>query len=507
MGKAQTEFGPFLFDASRMELMREGATVSIGSRAAALLNALLTSGGEPVSKDALFQAAWPGSVVEESNLVVQIAALRKALGKQQSGHEWIITVPRFGYRMPVSKTWALDRREEPRLPTLAVLPFANLSVDEDQEYLADGIVEDITTALSRFKSFAVVSRNSAHVYRGRAIDVRQVGKELDVHYVLEGAVRSAGDRIRINAQLVEAENGKHIWGQRFDVARTALFDAQDQVTDGVVGAIQPSITRTEVHRARIRRTNNSTAYDLYLRALPHLFYREGQRASDLLEEALRLDPDFALAATIAGTQYLSNYFHQAPGSSIADRARGIELLNRVLPRCASDSTLLSHCGLMLMILGEYDRSLELALRAVAENPHDSTALSHGAVCCLFGGDLGMAAEYQLRALSLSPNEYFAHGQLTCVSHIKMCERNFEEAIAWAVRSLAVSPHYTPTYWMLAAAHAQLNRLDEARRYLAELVRINPTLSISKLRLGQHARDPWRVEVVFQGLRLAGLPEG
>jgi TolB-like protein/Tfp pilus assembly protein PilF len=432
--------------------------------------------------------------------------LRKALGTQQSGQEWIVTVPRLGYRLPIAASAVHDRHEESRRPSLAILPFANLSPDPDQQYLADGIVDDITTVLSRFRAFAVVSRHSAQAYRERSIDVRQVGRELGVRYILEGAIRSAGERVRINAQLVEAENGTQLWGQRFDVPRTALFETQDQITDGVVGAIQPSVTRAEVERARLRRTTDPTAYDLYLRALPHLYYREGQRATDFLEAALRLDPDFVLAAAIAAAQYLGSYFHQAPGSSPADRARGIELMNKVLPRCGDDSTLISLCGMMLMILGEYDRSLDLALRAVAENPNDSTALSHGGVCCLFGGDLEMAADYQLRALSLSPNEYFAHGQLTCVSHIRMCERDFEAAIEWALRSLAVSPYYTPTFWMLVAANAHLGRLDEARRHLAELLQINPTLTISRLRLAQRARDPWRVEVLFEGLRRAGMRE-
>jgi Flp pilus assembly protein TadD len=182
------------------------------------------------------------------------------------------------------------------------------------------------------------------------------------------------------------------------------------------------------------------------------------------------------------------------------------LLQQVLPRCGDDSTLLSACGLMLCILGEYDRSLELALRAVTENPNDSQALCSAGVVCLFAGDLGDAATYQLRALKLSPNEYVAHGQLTCVSHIRLAEGRFEESIDWAKRSLAASPHYTPTWWMLAAANAHLGRLEEARRGAAELLRLNPPLTVAGLKFGQHARDPRRVEVIFEGLRLAGFPE-
>lgn len=502
---ARIHFGPFAFDASRMELARDGAIIPIGSRAAALLYVLLEARGNVVPKDILLKGAWPGTIVEESNLAVQMGALRKALGTQQSGQEWIVTVPRLGYRLPMPVAVPVVADEpEIRRPALAVLPFQNLSADSDHGYVADGIVEDITTALSRFSSFAVVSRTSAQAYKSRTVDVRELGKELGVRYVLEGAVRSAGHQLRINAQLVETENGTQLWAQRFDGEREALFDAQDRLTESVVAAIQPNITRSEVQRARLRRTKNPTAYDLYLRALPHLYFRDGKRASDLLEKALELDPDFALAAALAGSQYLASYFLQLPGTSLADRERGVELLNRVLPMCGSDSTLLANCGLMLSNIGEYDRALELARRAVTENPNDSVALGYAGVVCLFGGDLEEALAYELRALALNPNEYSAHGLITCVSHIKMCEADFEGAIDWARRSLAVSPVYTPTFWMLVAGNAHLGRLKEAQRHLAELMQIDPLLTIAKLRLGQHARDSRRVEVVLEGLLMAGM---
>ena len=161
---------------------------------------------------------------------------------------------------------------------------------------------------------------------------------------------------------------------------------------------------------------------------------------------------------------------------------------------------------MLMVLREYDRALDLASRAVSENPNNSLALGAAGIVNLFGGDLSAANHYVLRALTLSPNEYRAHGQLTCVSHIRMAEGRYEEAIEWAQRSLAVSPHYTPTYWMLAAGNAHLGRLEEARDYARELLRLNPDLTITRLRIGQHARDSRRVEVLFDGIRLAGIPE-
>lgn len=501
---ASITFGDFSFDTSNMQLYRDWRAINLGSRRAALLKALLEARGNVVSKDELLEAAWPGAIVEESNLAVQIAALRKALGEQQTGQEWIVTVPRLGYRMPIPA--AAVAQVEQRRPALAVLPFQNLGGDPEYEYFADGVVEDITTALSRFKSFAVISRNSARAYRGRLVDVRQVGKELGVRYVVEGAIRSAGGQIRINAQLVETESGTQIWGERFEGPSTEIFAVQDQITRGVVGAIQPSITQAEVERAQLKRSSNLTAYDLYLQALPRLLSRDGTRALDLLEEALRLDPDFDAAAMLAGSEHFAAYHHQVLGSSVMDLKLGRELLEKVLPHCGNDSSLMSGCALMLCVLREYDRALELASRAVVENPNDFTALGAAAIVNLFGGDLVSANTYVMRALTLSPNEYRAHGQLTCVSHIRLAEGRYDEAIQWAQRSLAVSSHYTPTYWMLAAASAHIGLLAQAQDYARKLLKLNPELTITGLRVGQHARDMRRVDVLFDGMRLAGIPE-
>lgn len=505
MGDALIDFGPFTFDPARMLLVRDGVGINLGGRGAVLLNVLLGAGGNVVTKSELLEAAWPGAVVEENNLSVQIVALRRALGEQQSGQDWIITVPRLGYRMPLPARTASGATGV-GLPALAVLPFHNLGGDPDQDYLADGIVGDITTALSRFRAFAVISRNSSYAYKGKTLDVRQVGKELGVRYVLEGAIRSVGERFRINAELVETETGIQLWADRFEGPRTALFEAQDQITDGVVRAIQPSITRAEVARARMKRTSNLTAYDHYLRALPDLYYREGRRVTDLLEEALRLDPHFAAAAAVAGNQYLTGYFHQAPGSSPADLERARALLQQVLPACGHDSFLLSNCATMLMSLGEYDEALEFAERAVAENPNDTTALAHAGVVHLFAGSLDTSAELHLRGLALNPSELSAHGQLTSISHVRLAEGDFEQALTWAKRSLAASSHYGPTYWMLIAGNSHLGRMDEARHYIHELRRIVPGVTVSQIRRGHHARDSRRVEVLFDGMARAGMPD-
>ena len=209
-------FGPFLLNPDNGTLFRDGELVAIGQKAALLLGALVTSPGQVRTKTELMDAAWPGTTVEESNLSVQIGSLRKLLGPSPGGGEWIATVPRVGYRFVASRKRRRPSRmlrSEPVIPSLAVLPFQNLSGDPEQDYFADGIVEDIITALSRFKSFAVIARNSSFVYKGRAVDVRQVARELGVRYVLEGSVRRAGQRLRITAQLIDGDVGRASLGR------------------------------------------------------------------------------------------------------------------------------------------------------------------------------------------------------------------------------------------------------------------------------------------------------
>lgn len=502
--QAASAFGPFQFDPVRMSLLRDSDEIALGARGASLLAALLAAKGNVVSKNELLEAVWPDAIVEENNLAVQIASLRKALGQQQSGQDWIVTVPRLGYRLllPAEPN---DGTTRTRRPALVVLPFQNLGAGPEQDYLADGIVADITATLSRFKSFSVVARSSAYAYRGRAVDVRQLGQELGVRYVLEGTVRAAQDRLRVTAQLVETEGGTQLWGGHFDGSATALFETQDEIAANVIRAIQPNIRRAEVERARLKRTTNLTAYDLYLRALPHLFYREGAAVTDTLEAALKLDPNFTMAAAVAATQYITAYFHQAPGSSEGNLNRGRVLLAQVLPACSEDPAIASLCSASLMQLGEYDRAIELADAAIARNPNDAEILAHAGVVHLFAGDLDTANRLQLQALNLSPNEYSAHGGITCVSHIRMVQGLFEEALEWAKRSLSSSVQYGPTYWMLIAGSAHLGRLNDARQFVAELQQIVPGVSISGIRKGLHARDMRRVEILFSGMLAAGLP--
>jgi TolB-like protein len=322
---ASYAFGPFRLDAQGETLFRGTEPVALSHGAVALLRILIDRAEAPVSKDALMEAAWPGLAVEDSNLTVQIAALRRALGEVPGGESWIVTLPRRGYRFvgpSVTKTDALvpetptvdaATRPAPMMalplpdkPSIAVLPFDNLSGDPEQGYFVDGMVEEIITALSRIRWLFVIARNSSFTYKGRAVDVKQVGRELGVLYVLEGSVRKAGNRIRISAQLLDATTGAHLWADRFDAQLTDVFERRDNVASSVAGVIEPRLEAAEYHRSTQRATNDLTAYDLFLRARAYtsLWDREGtMRALELLGQALTRDAYYGKALALAAHTY------------------------------------------------------------------------------------------------------------------------------------------------------------------------------------------------------------
>src|SRR4029077_9509290 len=271
-------FGPFrLYPAQRL-LKRREDPVKLGARAFDILLALVERAGEVVAHKELIAKVWPNVIVEEISLRVQITSLRKALDGEQSSEYYITNVKGRGYcfSAPVSyERSAPDVKSPldaplslPDKPSIAVLPFQNLSSDPEQEFFADGVVEEIITALSRFKALFVIARNSSFTYKGRAVEVKQVGRELGVRYVLEGSVRKAADRVRITGQLVDSATGAHLWGDRFERDLTDIFALQDEVTVAVVTAIQPKLFQAEIAMTTRRRPENLTAYDFYLRAMP-----------------------------------------------------------------------------------------------------------------------------------------------------------------------------------------------------------------------------------------------
>jgi TolB-like protein/Tfp pilus assembly protein PilF len=509
MGAGQTSFGPFILDRGAQTLLSGGKRVALGQRGFALLDALASADAK-VSKADLIEAAWPGTIVEDGNLTVQIAALRKALGTRPDGQEWIVTVPRVGYRLlrgspTATAAWVADLR-----PSVAELPFASLGADPEQDYFADGVVEDIITALSRFRSFAVVARDSSFAYKGRLLDVRQVALELGVRYLLTGRRQRGGNRLRISAQLVDGETGVHLWAQNFDGTPDDVFEMQDRVTENVVAIVEPRITGAEMERSRRKPPESVDLHDQYLRALPDIYAGRPEsisRAIALLEEVISRDPAFAIAVTMAGQACLLRVVMQLEGVADQDVSRCITLARAALATGSDDPAVLSICGFILThIAQEYEEGLALLSRAFRENPNHPIVLNFIGIGHLIAGDLEEGAAHLERSVRLNPNDLGAHWQLTGIAHIRAAQGRYEEAIGVASRSLAVNTNYLSTYWVLIAANAYLGRLEVAREFVARLQTVSPGVTLSMIKRGQVYQYPGRIDVLVEGMRLAGVPE-
>jgi TolB-like protein len=500
-------FGPFVLDRRRAALLRNGEAISLSHRGYLLLEALLDARGEAVEKSELMEHAWPGLVVEDGNLTVQIAALRKALG--EDGDTQIITVPRVGYRLALPAAEAASSSVV--TPVVAVLPFKNLSGDPSQDYFADGVVDDIITALSRFRSFAVIGRNPSFVYKGRDVDVRQVARELKVRYVVEGSVRLAGDRLRVNAQLVDTDTGTQLWGEKFDGPAAQVFDVQDRITEGVVSIVEPRVRQAEIERSRRERPGSLAAYDLYLRAIPHFDAEtpvDNIAAYELLSKAIALAPGYAIALTLAaGT--LSNQISMGwPAFLPNNREKCIELMEAALVHGAGDPTVLAHCSVMLIhIAHDYDRGMRTTERALELNPNNIKVLLCAGISHLHCGGVDEAIALSRRALTISPGDRDGYFSMTTIAHANMILGHYEDALTWAERAQALNPYNNPTHWMLIAANALLDRMVEARRRLDAFHTLVPEVTIASIVAGQPRKEPRRMAAVLEGLRKAGMAEG
>jgi TolB-like protein len=345
MVDAEISFGRFRFDPVRRELCRDNSPVRLGSRALDVLYVLASAEGAVVSKDELMARVWSGVVVEENNLHFQISSLRKVLDADGKGESWIVTVPGRGYRLllPQQPPALADRPPErsspaPDRPSIVVLPFLNLSGDPAQEYFADGMVEEITTALSRIRSLFVIARTSSFAYKGQALEVARIGRELGVRYVLEGSVRKGGDRVRITAQLIDASTGAHLWADRFDGPLEGVFELQDRVASSVAGVIEPALEAAEAARSTARLTTDLTAYDLYLRAHAMVWSsaRQIPQALPLLEQAIARDPDYGPALAWAALCCNRLLIDGRSKDREADLQNGIDYARRALHAAQDD---------------------------------------------------------------------------------------------------------------------------------------------------------------------------
>jgi adenylate cyclase len=400
----------------------------------------------------------------------------------------------------------------PDKPSIAVLPFENMSGDPEQEYFADGMVEDITTALSHFKALFVIARNSSFTYKGRAVDVKQVGRELGVRYVLEGSVRKAADRVRITGQLVDAATGAHLWADRFDGGLGDIFDLQDKVTESVVGAIAPAVERAEIERTKRRPTESLDAYALYLRGVARYYQYGSQQANGealrLFNGAIELDPDFAAAYGRAASCYLfaktMGWISVTP-NEIAEVKR---LAQRAVELGKDDAIALAASGYSLAFV-DLDLGVAAGLidRALVLNSNLAEAWSNGGWVKNWLGDPESAIERFARAMRLSPLDPRATEMRVGTAHAHFFLGHYDEAASWAAMASQDNPDFQPGLRIVAAGNAMAGRTEQAQKAVARLRQLNPALRVSTLKnvLGPYRRaeDLSRYE---KGLRQAGLPE-
>jgi len=511
-------FGAFRLLPAQRILLEDGKPVNLGSRALDVLVALVESAGDTIHKDKLIARTWPDTVVDEGALRVHVAALRKALGDGRGVNRFIANIPGRGYAFvaPVTRERAhadnalADRAALPDKPSLAVLPFQNMSGDAEQEYFVDGMVEEITTAIARLPWLFVIARNSAFTYKGKAIDVKQVAQELGVRYVVEGSVRKAGNRVRITGQLIDTTTGAHIWADRFDSALDDIFELQDQVASNVAGAIEPKLRRSEIERAGRKPTANLTAYDLYLRALAqsYRYSEEGlAEAVVLARQALAIDPSYSPAAAMVGWCQVLQQTQGWGALSDENVGEACRLARQALEAERDDAeTIWQAAWTLFHVAGETAMAAAALDRALALNPNAAHAwLYRGAIHGLRNEPEPAIAALE-RAGCLSPFDPYTFLCALAIAIAHLAARRFEQAIEWADRALHDQPRLAPAMRVKVVALAHLGHLDAARAELSRVLAIDPKLTIAGYRAYARFMAPEVLELYVAGLRLAGLPQ-
>ncbi len=399
----------------------------------------------------------------------------------------------------------------PEKPSLAVLPFQNMSGDPEQEYFADGIVEDLTTAISRLPWLFVIARNSSFTYKGRPVDVKQVARELGVRYVLEGSVRKAGNRVRIGGQLIDTTSGAHIWADRFDGELDDIFALQDQVASSVVGAIEPRLRHSEIERATRKPTQRLDAYDLYLRALAqfHKHSGEGTReAITLLKRALTVDPCYAPAASMIGLCLALRRARGGEPLSDAEIAEGLRLAGQAIEAGKDDPDVLWMAGDALSILaGEHATAASAIDRALVLNPNSAHAWMASGWVSGFQNRPSAAIEALQRAMRLSPLDPLGYMFSGGLAFAHLTAARYQDALEWADRSLRDQPRFGSAISVKVASCGHLGQIEEARDWLRRLIELRPELTIAGYKVSMATFLPPEILAIFvAGFRTAGLPE-
>jgi len=394
--------------------------------------------------------------------------------------------------------------------SIAVLPFANMSGDPEQEYFADGVVEEIITALSHMRWLSVIARNSSFIYKGKNVELKQVGRELDVRYVLEGSVRKSGNRVRITGQLVDTSTGAHLWADRFDGSIEDIFDLQDQVTAKVVSAIAPKLEQAEIERARRKPTESLDAYDCFLRGLASLHQWTKESSDDALRyfyRSIELDPGFAAAYGMAAWCFVWRKVNGWFGDRAKDAAEAERLARRAVELGPDDAVALAGGGYTLVfVVHDLDDGPAFIERALALNPNLSWALHSSGWTRAFLGDPDAAIKHLTNAIRLSPLDPLTFRAQGGIAFAHFLAGRYDEAINWAETALRERPNYLAAIRELAAANALAGRMPEAQKAMAHLRKIDPAMRVSNVKDWVPLRRLDDLKRLEEGLRMAGLPE-
>jgi TolB-like protein len=512
-------FGDCTLDPNRRELRRRTSLVAVEPQVFDLLEYLIRNRERVVSREDLNSSIWGGRVVSESALSARINAARSAIGDSGAKQRWIKTLSRKGFRFvgSVRQENAVATSSGqydvftpavglPDRPSIAVLPFANMGGDPEQDYFCDGVVEDIITGLSRIKWLFVIARNSSLIYKGRATDVKQVGSELGVRYVLEGSVRKAGKRVRVTCQLIEAHSNAHLWAEHYDRPLNDIFALQDEVTLAVIGTIEPRLRSAEIDRVKRKRPESLDAYDLLLRAIStDMAMPEGvAKAKPFLERALALEPDYARAhghlALCHHTLYLRG------GLREENRRSAIRHAHAAIANGQDDSTALSLAGFVIGMDGRDRAGAYQAFEAaLALSPSSAFTYLMGSPVLGWGGQAERAVEWAERALRLSPfdpwNWFPCHG--LALGHFSLGHHG--DAAAAARLAIQCNPRFSVSYMLLAASLVEFGRLEEAKSAATHVLALQPSYRFGKHFAGVDCA-PALAASLSEALTAVGLPE-
>lgn len=514
-------FEDFTLDTGRRELRRGTELIALEPQVFDLLVFLIDNHDRVVSKDDIIMAVWQGRAISDSTLTSRLNAARRAIGDSGDRQTLIRTVPRKGFRF----VGAL--KEQPEVasrqqsaengsrhagmplherPSIAVLPFTNMSGDPEQDYFSDGISEDIITALSKLRWFFVIARNSSFIYKGKAAHLKQVAEELGVGYVVEGSVRKVGDRVRITAQLIDTVTGGHLWAERYDRSLADVFAVQDEITEAIAAAIEPQLYAAENFRAQRKPPGSLDAWDLVMRALSHYWRVTPQDfvvCQALLEKAIAIDPNYGQALGLLATSYMfpahMGWMDMATAMAVAERSA-----LAAIRADSEDPWAHNALGHVYLFSRRFDDSLAEYETALRLNPNFALAQGYYGLSLGYSGRWQEASEAARRAIRLSPRDPYLGVYYGILAYAQYIGRNYQEAAKWAREGIRQRSDFVGAHRVLTVAYAMAGDTEAAKAALDNLLRAQPNLSLAWVAANMPIREEAEREHYLDGFRRAGL---